>query len=87
MEILSPEIFPPEILSPEIFSSEIRSPEARTLENPLEGGVGRGWHVGMAPNTTFFARLNMKTQWPVSREHPPPSVYTPEGLRTVHIYR
>ena len=35
----------------EIFSSEIRSPEARTLENPLEGGVGRGWHVGMAPNT------------------------------------
>ena len=71
LEILSLEIFPPEILSREIFSSEILSPEARTLENPLGGGVGRGWHVGIAQNK-FSARSNMKTQGPLSRGHPPP---------------
>jgi len=48
------EIFPPGILPPAIFSSEIPPSEALTPEDPRKGGVGRGRHVGMAPNTHFF---------------------------------
>ena len=89
-EILSPEILSLEILSlgilsleissAEIFSSESLPPEARTLKNPRGCGVGREWHVGMAPNIHFRGRVNMKTQWPVSRGRPPPPP-PPQRLR------
>ena len=48
--ILSPQIPAPDILSVEILPHS----EALTPGNPLEGGVGRGRHVGMAPNTHFL---------------------------------
>ena len=89
-EILSPEILSLEILSlgilsleissAEIFSSESLPPEARTLKNPRGYGVGREWHVWMAPNNHFWGRVNKKNAMASEPGAPPAPPQPPKRL-------